>query len=66
MARLIGPMLNAQVDKLDLKGQSKTLRPMVERALNALLDSMKMRLGQGRRQGRRQGRASPAESKACS
>jgi hypothetical protein len=38
---LIGPMLNAQVDKLDLKGQSKTLRPMVERSLYALLDSMK-------------------------
>ncbi|MGA7349773.1 MAG: hypothetical protein WBX06_01355, partial [Acidobacteriaceae bacterium] len=33
---LIGPMLNAQVDKLDLKGQSKTLRPMVERSLYAL------------------------------
>ena len=26
---IIGPMLNAQVDKLDLKGQSKSLRPMV-------------------------------------
>ena len=38
---LIGPMLNAQVDKLDLKGQTKTLRPMVERSLYALLDSMK-------------------------
>ena len=37
---LIGPMLNAQVDKLDLKGQSKSLRPQVQRALNALLDKM--------------------------
>ncbi|MGB6159924.1 MAG: paraquat-inducible protein A [Acidobacteriaceae bacterium] len=42
---LIGPMLNAQVDKLDLKGQSKTLRPMVERSLYALLDSMKTPAG---------------------
>ena len=37
---IIGPMLNAQVDKLDLKGQSKSLRPMVERSLNALLDNI--------------------------
>ena len=27
---IIGPILNAQVDKLDLRGQSKNLRPMVE------------------------------------
>ena len=32
---IIGPILNAQVDKLDLKGQSKSLRPMVERSLYA-------------------------------
>ena len=37
---IIGPILNAQVDQLDLKGQSKNLRPMVEKALNALLDKM--------------------------
>jgi hypothetical protein len=37
---IIGPMLNAQVDNLDFKGQSKNLRPRVERALNALLDKM--------------------------
>ncbi len=37
---IIGPILNAQIDKLDLKGQSKNLRPMVERALNALLDKI--------------------------
>jgi len=37
---IIGPMLNAQVDKLDLKGQSKSLRPMVERSLYALLDNI--------------------------
>jgi hypothetical protein len=37
---IIGPMLNAQVDKLDLKGQTKSLRPMVERSLNALLDNI--------------------------
>ena len=29
---IIGPMLNAQIDKLDLKAQSKNLRPMVERS----------------------------------
>ena len=38
---IIGPILNAQVDKLDLKGQSKNLRPMVEHSLNALLDNIK-------------------------
>ena len=41
---IIGPMLNAQVDKLDLKGQSKNLRPMVERSLYALLDSIKTQM----------------------
>ena len=37
---IIGPILNAQVDQLDFKGQSKSLRPMVQRALNTLLDKM--------------------------
>jgi hypothetical protein len=37
---IIGPILNAQVDKIELKGQSKNLRPMVERSLNALLDNI--------------------------
>ncbi|HMG87950.1 MAG TPA: paraquat-inducible protein A [Terracidiphilus sp.] len=41
---IIGPMLNAQVDKLDLKGQSKSLRPMVERSLYALLDNIKAQM----------------------
>ena len=41
---IIGPMLNAQVDKLDLKGQSKSLRPMVERSLYALLDNIKRQM----------------------
>jgi hypothetical protein len=41
---IIGPMLNAQVDKLDLKGQSKSLRPMVERSLYALLDNIKKQM----------------------
>jgi hypothetical protein len=41
---MIGPMLNAQVDKLDLKGQSKSLRPMVERSLYALLDNIKTQM----------------------
>ncbi len=37
---IIGPMLNAQIDKLDFSGQSKNLRPQVQRALNALLDKI--------------------------
>ncbi len=37
---IIGPMLNAQIDHLDFKGQSKNLRPQVQRALNALLDKI--------------------------
>lgn len=41
---LIGPILNAQVDKLDLRGQSKNLRPMVERSLYALLDNIKTQM----------------------
>ncbi|HEY1876122.1 MAG TPA: hypothetical protein VGG66_01590, partial [Rhizomicrobium sp.] len=41
---IIGPILNAQVDKLDLKGQSKNLRPMVEHSLNALLDNIKRQM----------------------
>jgi hypothetical protein len=41
---IIGPILNAQVDKLDLKGQTKNLRPMVEHALNSLLDNIKAQM----------------------
>jgi hypothetical protein len=41
---IIGPILNAQVDKLDLKGQSKSLRPMVERSLYDLLDHIKTQM----------------------
>jgi Paraquat-inducible protein A len=41
---IIGPMLDSQVDKLDLKGQSKSLRPMVERSLYALLDNIKIQM----------------------
>jgi hypothetical protein len=41
---IIGPMLDAQVDKLDLKGQSKNLRPMVERSLYTLLDNIKTQM----------------------
>jgi hypothetical protein len=41
---IIGPILNAQVDKLDLKGQTKNLRPMVQRALYALLDDIKKQM----------------------
>ena len=45
---IIGPMLNAQVDKLDLKGQTKNLRPMVEHALNSLLDNIKAQMSSPR------------------
>jgi hypothetical protein len=41
---IIGPILNAQVDKLDLAGQSKSLRPMVEHSLNSLLDNIKQQM----------------------
>jgi hypothetical protein len=41
---VIGPILNTQVDKLDLKGQTKSLRPMVERSLNELLDNIKTQM----------------------
>ncbi len=41
---IIGPILNAQVDKLDLKGQTKNLRPMVEHSLNELLDNIKQQM----------------------
>jgi len=38
---IIASILNGQIDQLDLKGQTKNLRPMVERALYALLESIK-------------------------
>lgn len=41
---IIGPILNAQVDKLDLAAQSKNLRPMVEHSLNTLLDNIKQQM----------------------
>jgi len=41
---IIGPILNAQVDKLDLKGQRKYLRPMVEHSLNSLLENIKQQM----------------------
>jgi hypothetical protein len=41
---IIAPILNAQIDKIDLKGQSKSLRPMVERSLYALLDNIKKQM----------------------
>ena len=41
---IIGPILNAQVDKLDLASQSKNLRPMVEHSLNDLLDNIRQQM----------------------
>jgi hypothetical protein len=43
---IIGPILDAQIDKLDIKGQNKSLRPMVERSLYALLDNIKTQMTQ--------------------
>ena len=59
---IIGPMLNAQVDKIDLKGQSKSLRPMVERSLYALLDNIKTQMTSPNAKAR----ASPAGATRCS
>ena len=41
---IIGPILNAQVDKLELNGQGQNLRPMVEHSLNSLLDSIQKQM----------------------
>jgi hypothetical protein len=41
---IIGPILEAQVNNIDLRGQSKSLRPMVEHSLNALLDNIKTQM----------------------
>ena len=41
---IIGPILETQVNNIDLKGQSKSLRPMVEHSLNALLDNIKAQM----------------------
>jgi hypothetical protein len=38
------PILNAQIDGLDLKGQTKNLRPTVQRSLYALLDNIKTQI----------------------
>ena len=38
------PILNAQLDARDLKGQSKSLRPTVQRALSALLNNIKTQI----------------------
>lgn len=41
---IISQIVNAQVDKLDLKGQTANLRPMVEHSLNNLLDTIKQQM----------------------
>jgi hypothetical protein len=41
---IIGPILNEQVDRLDLKSQTKNLRPMVESALNDLLNNIQKQM----------------------
>lgn len=40
----IAQVLNAQIDRIDLKGQTANLRPMVERSLNSLLDNIKQQM----------------------
>ncbi len=41
---IVGPLLNSQVDKLDLKTQSANLRPMVERSLYSLLENIQTQM----------------------
>lgn len=41
---IITQILNTQIDKLDLKGQTANLRPMVEHSLNDLLDAIKQQM----------------------
>jgi len=41
---IIGPILSAQIDKLDLKGQSQSLRPTVERAIYNVLEYVKKQM----------------------
>jgi hypothetical protein len=52
---IIAPILNAQIDKIDLKGQSKSLRPMVQRSLYALLDNIKKQMSAPSPQGSKGG-----------
>ena len=58
---IIGPILNAQIDKIDLKGQSKSLRPMVERSLYALLDNIKKQMSAPPAKGAPKGSAMPGQ-----
>jgi hypothetical protein len=58
---IIGPILNAQIDKLDLKGQSKNLRPMVQRALYALLDNIKKQMSAPPAKGSAKGSGMPGQ-----
>jgi hypothetical protein len=41
---IIASILNGQIDQLDLKGQTKNLRPKVERALYTLLENIKKQI----------------------
>lgn len=41
---ILAPILNAQIDKLDLKEQSQSLQPTVQRAIYALLDHVKKQM----------------------
>src|SRR3569833_746168 len=41
---IFGPILNEQEDKLDINGQSKNLRPMVEQSLNSLLNNIQKQM----------------------
>jgi hypothetical protein len=59
---IIEPILNAQVDKLDLKGQTKNLRPMVEHSLNSLLDNIKAQMSAPKPAAKPGGPKAPAAS----
>ena len=48
---IISPILNRQIDKLDLNSQRGNLRPTVERALYRLLDSIKQQMSNPKSKG---------------
>jgi hypothetical protein len=58
---IIAPILSAQIDNLDLKDQSKNLRPMVQRSLYALLDNIKKQMSAPSPKGSAKGAGMPGQ-----
>lgn len=61
---IIAPILNAQIDKLDLKSQSQNLRPMVQRSLYALLENIKKQMSTPAPKTAAKGSAMPGQGNA--